>query len=111
MLKEQLYAFSRFFRFIFQQRVDIPFPVQNAEDAQIVVSNEIVDADGRKSCHRPRSQPSQFRILYQFWRAYAGPLAYLADCVLYSRQEAVSHDTVIFLKEEISVLTQDVIAR
>src|SRR4029077_1889760 len=103
--------FLRFFELIFQHGIYISFSVQNTNDTKTVACDEIIDADRCEPCHRPGPQSSQFWVLYQFWSADAGPLAYLADCGLHSGQEPLGHGRAIFLKEEISVLTQDVIAR
>lgn len=46
-----------------------------------------------------------------FRRANAGPFTNLTDCGLHSGQETLGQGRVIFLKEKISVLTQDVISR
>ena len=75
----------------FQYGIGISFPVKNANDAKSISSNQIVNADGGKSCHRPGPQSCQFWILDQLRDADAGPLAYLADCGLHSCQKPLGH--------------------
>jgi hypothetical protein len=62
---------------IFEHRVDVSLAVQHAYYEESIVSNNIVNADGRESVDRPGSQTRQPWILEHLRLPDSRPLANL----------------------------------
>jgi hypothetical protein len=60
---------------MFEDALNVPFPVENSNDAEGVSPRKVIDTDGLKSCDRPRTQILKLRVARTIARTHKRMLA------------------------------------